>query len=276
MKEIKITKRQKTVLEKIKNFMVENSYPPTIRDIAREFGFSSPKAVTDHLKSLERKGFIERNSLARSIKLTGKALDILDGLAAWRKDGWSYPPNLQNLPGRIDQPNLLGYPPNLPNLHGYPINQSNLHGSSNPGSAGIIYLPLVGKVAAGNPILAQENISEYIPVSSSLFGAKKADFALKVKGDSMTGDHILDGDIIIARSQNTADNGDIVVALIGDEAVVKKIYRSKDKVELRSSNPVYLPIEITAGSSDQANESSQGSKNLVIQGKVIAVQREIK
>ena len=87
MKEIKITKRQKTVLEKIKNFMMENSYPPTIRDIAREFGFSSPKAVTDHLKSLERKGFIERNSLARSIKLTGKALDMLDGVAAWRNDG---------------------------------------------------------------------------------------------------------------------------------------------------------------------------------------------
>jgi repressor LexA len=238
MKEIKITKRQKTVLEKIKNFMVENSYPPTIRDIAREFGFSSPKAVTDHLKSLERKGFIERNSLARSIKLTGKALDMLDGLAAWQNDGRDYSPNLS--------------------------------------SAGIIYLPLVGKVAAGNPILAQENISEYIPVSASLFGAKKADFALKVKGDSMTGDHILDGDIIIARSQNTADNGDIVVALIGDEAVVKKIYRSKDKVELRSSNPAYLPIEIAASSGDQANESSQGSKNLIIQGKVIAVQREIK
>ena len=243
MKEIKITKRQKTVLEKIKNFMIENSYPPTIRDIAREFGFSSPKAVTDHLKSLERKGFIERNSLARSIKLTGKALDMLDGVAAWRNEGQG---------------------------------PSNLRGFTNPESAGITYLPLVGKVAAGNPILAQENISEYLPVSSSLFGAKKADFALKVKGDSMTGDHILDGDIIIARSQNTADNGDIVVAIIGDEAVVKKIYRVKDKVELRSSNPAYLPIEITASSGDQANESSQGSKNLVIQGKVIAVQREIK
>jgi repressor LexA len=256
MKEIKITKRQKTVLEKIKNFMVENSYPPTIRDIAREFGFSSPKAVTDHLKSLKRKGFIERNSLARSIKLTGKALDMLDGLAAWRNDGRGY---------------HRGYPPNL-----YPPNLSYLRGFTNPESAGVVYLPLVGKVAAGNPILAQENISEYIPVSASLFGAKKADFALKVKGDSMTGDHILDGDIIIARSQNTADNGDIVVALIGDEAVVKKIYRSKDKIELRSSNPAYLPIEITASSGDQANESSQGSKNLVIQGKVIAVQREIK
>ena len=263
MKEIKITKRQKTVLEKIKNFMVENSYPPTIRDIAREFGFSSPKAVTDHLKSLERKGFIERNSLARSIKLTGKAFDILDGLAAWQNEGQG--------PYRLSV-----YPANLSNLPGYPPTLSNLRSFTNPESAGIIYLPLVGKVAAGNPMLAQENISEYIPVSSSLFGAKKADFALKVKGDSMTGDHILDGDIIIARSQNTADNGDIVVALIGDEAVVKKIYRSKDKVELRSSNPAYLPIEIAAGSGDQASESSQGSKNLIVQGKVIAVQREIK
>jgi repressor LexA len=267
MKEIKITKRQKTVLEKIKNFMVENSYPPTVRDIAREFGFSSPKAVTDHLKSLKKKGFIERNSLARSIKLTGKALDMLDGSAVWQNNRQGYPTNLSTLPG---------YPFNLPNLRSYPINQSNLHDFSNPESAGIIYLPLVGKVAAGNPILAQENISEYIPVSTSLFGAKKADFALKVKGDSMTGDHILDGDIIIARSQNTADNGDIIVALIGEEAVVKKIYRSKDKVELRSSNPAYLPIEIAAGSGDQASESSQGSKNLIIQGKVIAVQREIK
>lgn len=255
MKEIKITKRQKTILEKIKSFMMENSYPPTIRDIAREFGFSSPKAVTDHLKSLERKGFIERNSLARSIKLTGKAFDILDNTAAWQNDG------------RVGY--RMGYPP-------YPSNLSNSHSFTSPESAGIIYLPLVGKVAAGNPILAQENISEYIPVSSSLFGAKKADFALKVKGDSMTGDHILDGDIIIARSQNTADNGDIVVALIGDEAVVKKIYRSKDKVELRSSNPAYLPIKIAATSNDQAGESSLDSKNLVIQGKVIAVQREIK
>jgi repressor LexA len=230
MKEIKITKRQKTVLEKIKNFMMENSYPPTVRDIAREFGFSSPKAVTDHLKSLERKGFIERNSLARSIKLTAKAFDMLNVL----------------------------------------------RGLTDPESTGVIYLPLVGKVAAGNPILAQENISEYIPVSPNLFGLKKADFALRVKGDSMTGDHILDGDIVIAKSQNTADNGDIVVALIEDEAVIKKIYRSKDKVELRSSNPAYMPIEIPAGPGNQASESCQDSKTLIIQGKVIAVQRVIK
>ncbi len=66
-------------------------------------------------------------------------------------------------------------------------------------------------------------------------------------------------EIIIARSQNTADNGDIVVALVGDEAVVKKIYRSKDKVELRFSNPAYLLIKITTASNNQAGENSQGS-----------------
>jgi len=253
MKEIEITKKQKTVLEKIKDFMVKNSYPPTIRDIARELGFSSPKAVTDHLKSLEKKGFIERNSLARSIRLTGKALDMLGCLNVW----------LNGSQG--------------PDLRAYPTNLSNLNGLTNPENTRVIYLPLVGKVAAGNPMLAQENINEYIPVSASLFGTKRADFALKVKGDSMIGNHILDGDIIIARSQNTADNGDIVVALIGDEAVVKKLYRSKDKVELRSSNPAYLPIEITAASSDQTGETPhRDSKNVIIQGKVIAVQREIK
>ena len=244
IKEIKITKKQKNVLEKINRFIAENSYPPTVRDLAHDLGFSSPKAVTDHLDSLKKKGYIVRNSLARSIKLTGKALSILsDGRAGSPTDN-------------ID-----------------------------PFSRNILYLPLVGRVAAGKPILAEENIDEYIPVTSSLLEKGTADFALKVKGDSMVGDHILDGDIIIVKSQKTAENGDIVVALIGDEAVVKKLYRAKDTVELRSSNPSYLPIRIKAAGNkdgsvnydmdDTGDIGDESGSTLALQGKVIAVQRII-
>jgi repressor LexA len=250
IKEIKITKKQKNVLEKINRFIAENSYPPTVRDLARDLGFSSPKAATDHLNSLERKGYIVRNSLARSIKLTGKALSILSrGRAGFGSIGTAGA------------------------------------GSIDPSSRNILYLPLVGRVAAGKPILAEENIDEYIPVTSSLLKKRTADFALKVKGDSMVGDHILDGDIIIVKSQKTAENGDIVVALIGDEAVVKKLYRAKGTVELRSSNPSYLPIRIkTAGSKDGSvnydmddtgDIGDEPGSTLALQGKVVAVQRII-
>ncbi len=101
----------------------------------------------------------------------------------------------------------------------------------------------------------------------------------------MVGDHILDGDIIIVKSQKTAENGDIVVALIGDEAVVKKLYRTKDIVELRSSNPSYMPIRIkTAGNKDGSvnydmddtgDIGDESGSTLALQGKVIAVQRII-
>jgi repressor LexA len=253
IKEIKITKKQKNVLEKINRFIAENSYPPTVRDLARDLGFSSPKAATDHLNSLERKGYIVRNSLARSIKLTGKALSILSGSRAG-----------------------IGSAGSLISTAGA--------GSIDPFSRNILYLPLVGRVAAGKPILAEENIDEYIPVTSSLLKKGTADFALKVKGDSMVGDHILDGDIIIVKSQKTAENGDIVVALMGDETVVKKLYRVKDTVELRSSNPSYPPIRIkAAGSKDgsvnydmsDTDDTRESGSTLALQGKVVAVQRII-
>jgi repressor LexA len=257
IKEIKITKKQKNVLEKINRFIAENSYPPTVRDLAHDLGFSSPKAVTDHLDSLKKKGYIVRNSLARSIKLTGKALSILGR-------------------GRAS----IGSTGSLISTAGV--------GSIDPLNRNILYLPLIGRVAAGKPILAEENINEYIPVTSSLLKKRTADFALRVKGDSMVGDHILDGDIIIVKSQKTAENGDIVVALIGDEAVVKRLYRAKGTVELRSSNPSYLPIRIkAAGSKNGSVNYDTGSMNVIgnisdepgsilaIQGKVLAVQRTI-
>jgi len=205
---MKLTDRQYLVLKKIYDYLLKNGYPPSIRELAQLLNINSPRGVFDHLCSLGKKGYIERKSSARSIKLTKRAMDILS----------------QNTEREI------------------------------------AYLPLIGRIAAGRPVLAVENIEDRIPFPADMLDGS-ADFALRVRGDSMTGDHILDGDTIAVRSQASADNGDIVVALIDDEAVVKRFYRKEGSVELRSSNPKYAPI--------------RAETDLVIQGKVVAIQRTI-
>lgn len=104
-----------------------------------------------------------------------------------------------------------------------------------------VTVPLLGTVAAGLPILAHECIEDYVTFDSPHSDNSNL-FALRVKGDSMVGAGILDGDIIVARQTPVADNGDIVVALIGDEATVKRLLRQNGQVELHAENPDYAPI----------------------------------
>jgi repressor LexA len=119
-------------------------------------------------------------------------------------------------------------------------------------------LPLVGRVAAGNPLLALEEYSEVIPVPEELAG-QEGTFLVRVEGDSMIGDHILDGDYVIVQPHNKADNGDIVIALLNQEEVtVKRFYQTRDKIILKPSNPTYQPI-IT--------------RDIIILGKVIGIIR---
>jgi repressor LexA len=96
-------------------------------------------------------------------------------------------------------------------------------------------LPLVGQVAAGSPVLADENIEEYVPVPG-IAGGDEGEFVLKVKGDSMVNAGILEGDHVIVRKQDTAKNGEIVVALVGDEATVKRFFREQEHVRLQPEN----------------------------------------
>lgn len=103
-------------------------------------------------------------------------------------------------------------------------------------------VPLVGRVTAGTPVLASENIEDYFPIPTEFVGAGEF-FMLRVRGDSMIQAGILDGDHVIVRKQDTAENGDIVVALVnGDEATVKRLYREKDHVRLQPENPHMDPI----------------------------------
>jgi repressor LexA len=102
-------------------------------------------------------------------------------------------------------------------------------------------VPLVGQVAAGAPILAEENIEEMLEVPA-MIGAESGDYGLRVRGDSMRDAGILAGDLVIVRPGQDAANGEIVVALIGDEATVKRYYREADAIRLQPENPAYEPI----------------------------------
>lgn len=121
-------------------------------------------------------------------------------------------------------------------------------------------VPLLGRIAAGEPLLAVENIERYVPVSSDV--AARPDFALKVTGESMIGEGILPGDTLLVRRHDTADDGQLVVALVDDEATVKRFHRGKKAVELRSANPDVPTMRVAA-------------RCVSIQGVVVGLQRTI-
>ena len=118
-------------------------------------------------------------------------------------------------------------------------------------------IPMVGYVAAGEPLLAEEHIMDYFPLPADMLPDSQV-FMLQVRGDSMLGAGILDGDQVIVRQTNSASNGDMVVALIDDGATVKTFYKEKDHIRLQPENPDYDPIIV---------------KDVVILGKVIGVFR---
>jgi repressor LexA len=118
-------------------------------------------------------------------------------------------------------------------------------------------LPVVGAVAAGQPILAEENIEEYVAVPP-LAGGDEGEYLLAVRGDSMRDAGILEGDHVVVRTQDTADNGDIIVALVGEEATVKRFFREPDHIRLQPENPDYEPIR---------------SKDVAVLGRVVGLLR---
>jgi repressor LexA len=120
-------------------------------------------------------------------------------------------------------------------------------------------LPVVGQVAAGRPVLAEENIEEYIPVPQ-IAGGDEGGFVLRVKGDSMTGAGIFEGDYVVVRPQETADDGEIVVALVEEEATVKRFFREQDHVRLQPENDALEPIR---------------SRDVQLLGRVVGVCRRV-
>ena len=200
-----LTERQEKILSFIKKSIVEQGYPPTIREIGEHFGIRSTNGVNDHLKALERKGYLMRG------ELKSRALSVIEGGKA---AGGRFP--------KIGRREL-----------------------SPAGGGEVVEIPVVGKVAAGEPILAQENIVDHVRIDSMLVSESgKKVFALRVAGDSMIGDGIFDGDYIFVRKQLQANSGEIVVAMIEEEATVKRFYPEGERVRFQPSNPRLKPIYV--------------------------------
>jgi repressor LexA len=181
---IKLTDRQQQILDLIREAVVNTGFPPTRAEIAQTLGFKSANAAEDHLRALARKGVIELTAGAsRGIRLTEAAADFFG-------DTDLNPEHVRS------QPTPLSAPTAAPGM-------------------GQVLLPLIGRVAAGFPMLATENIEREIQVDPNMF-TQTPDYLLKVRGLSMRDIGILDGDLLAVKKTNVARNGQIVVARIDD------------------------------------------------------------
>ena len=229
-----LTERQEKILDYIKHCIHEQGYPPTIREIGEHFGIRSTNGVNDHLKALERKGHLLRE------ELKSRALSVLEG-------------------GKSGQPASSGVFSSGTRF----VRKREL---TSVATGDVVEVPVVGKVAAGEPILAQENITDHVRIDSFLLGdSPRKVFALKVTGDSMIGDGILDGDYIFVRKQLQATSGEIVVAMIEDEATVKRFFPEGDRIRFQPSNPRMRPIYV----------SRDDFRNTQIIGVVVGVYRKV-
>lgn len=200
---IKLTARQEQILNLIKEAIENTGFPPTRAEIAAELGFRSANAAEEHLQALARKGAIEISPG------TSRGIRLRD-----MGGGDSAAPRAGARQMALPHPSLMQ-----------------------------LSLPLVGRVAAGSPILAQEHIEATYSVDPSLFSAKP-DYLLKVRGLSMRDVGILDGDLLAVKKTDTAKNGQIVVARIGDDVTVKRYRKTGGVIELLPENPDFEPIVV--------------------------------
>jgi repressor LexA len=183
-----LTKRQEMVLDFITQSISSRGYPPTLREIGSHMGIRSTNGVNDHLRALERKGYLKREDMkSRALR----------------------PVNMEALAQQESE---------------------------------VVEIPIVGRVAAGEPVLAEQNIDELISVDRLLIGRHKDVFALKVRGDSMIDAGIREGDTLFVKKQLHAERNEIVVALIGDEATVKYYQPERDFIRFQPANTAYAPI----------------------------------
>jgi repressor LexA len=210
-----LTDRQKLILDFISASIRERGYPPTLREIGKHMGIKSTNGVSDHLRALKRKGYLDRTRLkSRALTLTKPEAGQAEG-----KENQLTPLEMpQEQFGQV-----------LPFRR--PIENDDL-----------IEIPILGRVAAGQPILAVEDARESVKIDRFFLGPNTEVFALRVTGDSMIEAGILDGDFIFVRKQIKAKPGDIVVAMIDEEATVKYFYPEGDRIRFQPANARLDPI----------------------------------
>ncbi len=187
--EKKLTKKQEEVFNFIKKYSAKHGYPPSVREICKALGLSSPATVQAHINHLKEAGVIKNSSNKF------RTIEILTENEYLNKN------------------------------------------------EDVIKVPLLGKITAGNPIEAIERPNEFFDLPANLVATKKNVFTLEVSGESMINKGIFDGDYVIVERQNTANNGDIVVAMTEDnEVTLKTFYKEKDHIRLQPENDTMAPF----------------------------------
>jgi repressor LexA len=229
-----LTKRQRAVLDFIWRTLRENGYPPTLREIGEELGIRSTNGVNDHLKALERKGYLSREDLKSRALRVQYYFDENDNLL-----------RASEVEGRASRARAMADAPAAASSWERLARASAVPAPDpDAGSEDLLEVPVLGKVAAGQPILAVEQREDTVRVDRFFIGQNRDVFALRVFGDSMIEAGIFDGDYIFVRKQPTARTGDIVVAMINDEATVKYFHPSEDRIVFKPANSRMRPIEV--------------------------------
>lgn len=214
-----LTPRQQEVLEVIRGWVYRQGYPPSVREIGEAVGLTSTSSVSHQLGALQRKGYLRRDPNRP------RAVGVLTAAAD---------PTAVNAPERTD----------------------GRHGEQFPQAT---YVPLVGRIAAGGPVLAEQSVEDTFPLPKDLVGEGEL-FLLSVTGNSMVDAAITDGDWVVVRQQPTAENGDIVAAMIEGEATVKSFKQTGEHLWLMPQNDAYEPI---------------AGDDATVLGKVVAVLRRL-
>jgi len=218
-----LTNRQRSVLMRIGDGLRIKGYPPTFREIGEAEGIHSTNGVRSILEALEKKGYIIRERYrSRAIELTeiGKSI-VMPEIG----DDTSETESGQSRTVELNSEIIYN-------------------------SGKIVEIPIYGEaVAAGQPLLAENNIQGHIAVDAD-YAPKGETFALRVKGTSMIEAGIHDGDVVFCRKQDNAEPGDIIVALIGEEATVKYFHPEKDRIVLKPANEFMGPIIVERGVDD--------------------------
>ncbi len=206
-----LTERQQHVLQAIRDWIKEQGYPPTIRELGKHLGIKSLRGVTTHLDAIAKKGHLQRKRGARGIRLLGESpFDVIEQT---------------------------------------------------------IRVPIVGRIAAGTPVLAEEQIDGHLVLDASLLGKaveyETKHFALRVRGRSMQGAGILNGDYVVVRQQPTVANGEIAAVLIENEATIKRFFKEENRIRLQPDNQAMEPIIL------------EDPQAVTVLGKVIAVFRQL-
>ena len=216
----RISKKQLEILNYLKKEILLRGFPPSVREICEAVGLKSTSSVHAHLESLEKNGYIRKDATKP------RAIEILD-------DDF-----------REERFRRITPDPSIDTSKPSEFQQ----------------VPVIGNVAAGQPLLAVEAVESYFPVPVSKLPNAQT-FMLRVRGGSMINAGILDGDLVLVKQQETAANGEMVVALIDDSATVKTFYREKDHIRLQPENDHMDPIIVTP------------DQNFKILGLVIGVMR---